>query len=66
MYTIVDDPVSCAKFDKQPTILATKCEGEHVGKLVKDLTLAQIKSLNCAKQLTNHYGALRECHRNSC
>ncbi|KFY65840.1 hypothetical protein V496_02308 [Pseudogymnoascus sp. VKM F-4515 (FW-2607)] len=41
-----------------PSILATKCDGEHVGKLVKDLTLAQVKSLNCAKQLTNHYGAL--------
>lgn len=35
-------------------ILATKCTGEYVGQFIANLTLAQVKTLDCSVQLAAH------------
>lgn len=35
-------------------IPATKCKGEHIGKFVANLTLAEVKTMDCSVQLSNH------------
>jgi glycerophosphoryl diester phosphodiesterase len=47
--------------DNQHNIIGTKCKGDYVGQYIANLTLAQVKTLDCGLQLADFPQAKGQC-----